>query len=517
MPVSLPSVTLSIIPATQLSGVTAQKVLIVGQISASGAAASAGTLHQNVQADGSEKTKFGIRSHLAHMIQAFKADNKVTQLDVFTVADPTTAAAQATATITCTDVVGDATEAGTISIQVGNVVKDVSVAVGDGGEDLADAIVTAFTDTDYAFGTPVKSGTGPWIVTFTIDSNGAVGNDLPIIVGDLISGTDVVVTTGFDDGAGIVVYSGLAAAIQNIRYQTIVWPSAYTVADITTIVDDRFNETNEVMDGIAVQTVCDTLTTLKSAALAENSQNLVMIAQNPVTVTGGAVYPSTNASPDYLSVQVAAIRSLRLTEDALLTDYLTTTARQDQYGGIGLASLPYFNTALPNLPVADPTEDYSLLEYAELASNGLAAAGPNRAYSGSVFGEFVTTYINDTAGNPDSSYKYLNTVDTVSVIREFFFENLKSRYAQTRLTTGDLIQGKAMANEPSIRAFCHRLYDELADEGLVQKGTAAKQDYNANLSITVDIANGKVTIDQAPLLVTQLRVIIGTVQVNFGG
>ena len=73
-------------------------------------------------------------------------------------------------------------------------------------------------------------------------------------------------------------------------------------------------------------------------------------------------------------------------------------------------------------------------------------------------------------------------MDTASIVREFFFVNLKSRYAQTRLTDGDLVAGRDMANEASIRTFCNKLYDNLADEVLLQKGTPAKKDYNLKVT-----------------------------------
>ncbi|MCP4552342.1 MAG: hypothetical protein GY834_09940, partial [Bacteroidetes bacterium] len=136
--------------------------------------------------------------------------------------------------------------------------------------------------------------------------------------------------------------------------------------------------------------------------------------------------------------------------------------------------------------------------------------------SGCILGEFVTTYLTNTGGNPDTSYKFLNTVDTASVIREYFYENCRNRYAQTRLTDGDLIAGRDMANEGSIRAFFNSLYGALADDALVQAGTAARKDFNDNLSLTISVATGTVTFAMAPLLVSQSRAFIGTTQINFG-
>ena len=113
--------------------------------------------------------------------------------------------------------------------------------------------------------------------------------------------------------------------------------------------------------------------------------------------------------------------------------------------------------------------------------------------------------------------KFLNAVDSSSIIREFFFENNKSRYAQTRLTDGDLVAGRAIQNEASIRAFQKELYAFLADLAITQSGGAAVKDFDTNLVVTLDVSGGRVTINSAPLQVGQLRIVIGTIEVNFGG
>ena len=85
----------------------------------------------------------------------------------------------------------------------------------------------------------------------------------------------------------------------------------------------------------------------------------------------------------------------------------------------------------------------------------------------------------------------------------------------SNLTDGDLIAGYSMANEGSIRAFLNELYDELAEYVLVQAGSAAKKDFNDNLSVSVSVRTGTATVAAAPLLVTQLRAILGTIQIKF--
>lgn len=509
MPVSEPSVTFSIIPASALASVTAQKTLIVGQM-LSGGTATAGDLIQDHPDDGSENTLFGQRSHLAGMVRAFKRENKVSQLDIIPLADDV-GATQGTCVVAFT---GPSTEAGEIYITIGSENDhryEVSIAEGDSATDIGDALVTLITsDGDAPFTAANVTGT----VTVTAENGGTLCNDWGVKYEGTVAGVTTTLT-GWSGGATDPSLTTALDPIANIRYQTIVWPAVYDITVPGDELDAKFNVTNKVMDGVVIQGQADTLANLKTYVSTLNSQSIVVLGQ-AVANTSDRKGPATFEFLDNIASQVGAIRALRLTSDAAITRYLTTVAAKDQFGGIAIGSLPYFNTALHNAGIANPVDEFSDEDLTELSNNGVAVYGPNRAFNGTIIGEVVTTYLTDNAGNPDTSYKFLNTVDTASLIREFFFENFKRRYAQTRLTDGDLLPGRDMANEASIRAFCGELYDELADEALTQKGTAAKKDYNDNLDIVVTVADGKVEVYQSPLLVSQIRVVIGTIQVNFG-
>ena len=328
---------------------------------------------------------------------------------------------------------------------------------------------------------PFTAANAAGVVTFTAENDGTLADDWGIKVEGAIDSVTIAITA-WTGGATDPTLTTVLDVIANIRYQTIIWPSVYDITVVADDLDAKFNTTNNVLDGIAIQVKADTLANLKSYVSALNSQSVVVPGEKAVDLANRKG-PATFEMLDIVASEMGAIRALRLTEDALLTNYLTTVASRDQYGGIAIGSLPYFNTQLPNLPIANPADEFSDEDLTELRDNGIAVFGPNRAFNATIFGEIVTTYLTDTAANSDSSYKFLNTVDTASLIREFYFVNCKSKYAQTRLTEGDLITGRDMANESSIRAFCNELYDELADDTLVQKGTAAKKDYNDNLVI----------------------------------
>lgn len=509
MPVKEPKITISIIPAGGLAGVKEHKTLIVGQMLAAGTA-TGGALIQDIGNDGSEDTLFGARSHIAGMVRAFKRENSESQLDVIPLDDAV--GTQGTAVLV---MAGTATEDGTLFVSVASE-KDyrvkIDVTSGDLHTDVATAIETAFALLTKA---PFQGVDAIGTITFTAENDGTLSNDWGIKVEGTVAGLTATLT-GWTGGATDPTLTSVLDVIANIRYQTVLWPSGYVLTVIEDELNDRFNTTNAIMDGVAVQVKADTLANLKSYTATLNSQSLV-IPGIKVMDLSDRKGSATLEMLDIAAAEICAIRALRFTQDAQLTDYLTTVASSDQFGGPELASLPYFNTLLPNLPVANPADEFSDEDREELTDNALAQYGPNDAFNGTIFGEFVTTYLTDTAANPDTSYKFLNTVDTASIIREFFFANLKNRYAQTRLTNGDLVVGRDMANEASIRAFMNRLYQELANQALVQKGQAAAADFNLNLSISIDLASGTVTFAMAPLLVSQLRVMLGTIQINFGG
>ena len=129
----------------------------------------------------------------------------------------------------------------------------------------------------------------------------------------------------------------------------------------------------------------------------------------------------------------------------------------------------------------------------------------------------MTTFKTDSGGNPDPTFQFLNYVDTSSNIREYFVNNYRSRFAQTRLTEGAVSRGRDMANSTVIRAFTERLYQDLAgaDFVLVQDGEDAFVFFKDNLVITLDLSLGKVTITMLTPIVTQLRVIVATIKIAF--
>jgi len=212
---------------------------------------------------------------------------------------------------------------------------------------------------------------------------------------------------------------------------------------------------------------------------------------------------------------VAALRSLRLTVGANITSILSGAVGFDARGGPPLASRPYFNTPVSNLSIIRSPFGFSDFEVEQLKVSGVSTVGNNRPRTSIIFGEFVTTKKTDSAGNPDETFKFLNSLDTSVNIREAYFNNFKAEYAQMRLTDGDLVEGHPMQNEASIRTFLTLVYQELASIALTRDGETNLQIFKSNTVITINLQSGLATIlfNKVPI-VSQLREIFATLAIS---
>lgn len=505
-----PSVSIALVNADAVVQNTVQRALLIGQKTSAGSATS-GSLVQNLSSAGApENALFGEDSMLAEMVRAFKRVNKVVIVDAIPLEDN----ASGVPRVIDFTVVSPGVTAGTITVTVGSSLLhefEIAVAVGDSATDVADAITAAINaDTKVGF----TAGNVAGAVTLTAVNDGTVYNDLGIEI--VIEDTDATVASVTETTAGSVdpVLTGILD-VATERYQGIVWPYE-TSTVLASYLTPRFNPSNAILDGVGFVTIQDTHSNLLTTLGALNDQNLVHFVDKQESET---LYlgPSQNEASFVKSAYFAGIRALRLTADASISRFLTSSASLDQFGGPALASLPYFNTPINDLPIIKAGRGWTDVEIEQLFDAGGAVLGVNRTGTGALVGEVVTTFKTDPAGNPDPTWQFLNYVDTGSNAREYFFNNLKARFAQARLTEGAISRGRDMANATVVRAFCEKLYQNLAgpDFVLVQDGENAIRFYKDNLTIVLDLATGKVTITMLVPIVTQLRVIIATMKIAF--
>jgi hypothetical protein len=92
---------------------------------------------------------------------------------------------------------------------------------------------------------------------------------------------------------------------------------------------------------------------------------------------------------------------------------------------------------------------------------------------------------------------------------------LKSAFAQSRLTEGDLKAGRSINNEESIRAKLIEVYQELSDLALVQSGQQAVNFFSENTTVDINLAQRSVTITGVLPIVTQLGTIDYSLALSF--
>lgn len=507
-----PKVNVNIVPSSEEAQNTAQKILFIGQKLPAGSA-TAGELIENIANGGAEDALFGAKSMLATLIRANKIRNQQVQIDAIAL-DDAGSGVDATGSLAIT---GTATEAGTLTVVAGsekNHKYTIAVASGDTATVVGDAIEAAITaDANAPVGAANTTGT----VAITASNAGTYGNSIPLEIRGEVAGISSTVT-GMSGGAVDPTLTGVFDPVADARYQAIVWPYPSDTTVLTSFLNPRFNADGKVLDGVGFTAINDTLGNLTSLANPLNSQSLVIFGgkqESETNYAGGDVVEI----PMVKAAAFAGYRGLRLDTDGFNVADIVITANGplDSFGGPALASKPYFNTPFADLFPIKTGRGFDDSEIESLKDAGVSVLGNNIAANGVISGEVVTTYKTDVAGNPDITFTFLNYVDTASQSREYFFNNYRKRFAQSRLTEGDVLKGRDMANEQVVRSYSKRLYQDLSgvDFVLLEAGEDALIFFNDNLIIAIDKALGKVTIQMTVPIVTQLREIAATMKIAF--
>lgn len=508
---SEPRINASLLSDQQTIANVPQRVLIIGQKTSVGTATS-GQLQESIPNDGSESELFGDNSQVAEMIRAFKRYNKNTQLSAIGLSDNVSGVA-AVGDVTFT---GTASSDGQYTIYLGsrkNYTFVIDIANGTTATATGALLAAAINANTQV---PVTAVNTAGAVELTAVNQGTVANFIGIQVVGTVAGLSVSITK-MTGGATNPVLTGIFDVVGNVRYQTIVGPAQYGTTFYTDFLDQRFNVENNILDGVAILSLTDTYANLITAQNAVNSQSLC-IADN--RLRNDPLYKGSDLFElDYnIAAQFAALRSLRLTEGTDITNYVVAPQANEQVGGVSKASLPYANTPFTWLPVIDIGKGWSLEEEEALNASGGFIFSNNTARSLIVVSRVVTTYKTDTLGQADTTFKYLNLVDTGSAVRSLYFDNYKQRFAQTRLSTGDVQPNSAMVNTDTISAYSVGLYVTFSDQQflLTVAGDGSLSFYKSNLVVEITNFNlGQVRVQMKILIVTQLRDIVMPIVIAF--
>lgn len=509
---SNPRINIQLLPAAIVDAFADRRDLLVGVMPLA-ATATSGALVQNVNSLtlAQRRTQFGT-GELFGRIEKWLASNAGNSpLDVIGVDEA--AGTAATASIAFT---GTATAAGTITVSAVDeflFTTTIQVAVGATATVIAAALDTAL---DALVDAPFTSAAAIGTVTLTADDKGTSGNYWGIKITMDVEGVTQVLT-GWAGGATDPTLTAIFDGITGIRYTGISWPEYWqaNLSIVKTLLEARFNAANEISDGTAFHGRSLTYANALTAVSTENSQVVVMGGNNKIT-TLTHIGPAILQPADWTLAYFMGVRARRLTPSAPIADFIVTTSGLlDAFGGPSLASLPYFNTPLARTSLASPAILYSSAEQVDLEAKGFTPFGVNIASSAMIMGPVTTNWVTDASGNENVSFHYLNYVDTGSACREIFWRTLRSTFAQSRLTEGDLIPGRSMANAESIKAELLRIYRTLAGLALTQAGDDAEKYFSDNTVVTVSLATGTATITGPLPIVTQLRQLDYALQFSF--
>lgn len=478
-----------------------QKILIVSQMVAAGTAVS-GELNENIQSDAD--TLAGSNSIGAALVRAVRGLNQDTQIDLILL-DDAGAGTQAAGEVAFT---GTATEAGELTVIIGseqNHSLSVPVSVGDTATVIGDTLAAAIAaDSNIQVTGANTTGT----VAITAVHKGTVGNDVPLEVRGAVAGVTVALTA-MSGGATDPTLTGVFDAVDGVRYQTIVWTWPGALTELSTLVNARFNVTDDILDGIGFTGKADTLANTLSALGAIDAFICYVAdkAEDSSTLKGA----SNVEHPLVQAANAAALRALKLTEGAAIASINVGDSGLDGIGGPALASRPLANTPVRNMPAARPGRGWSRLEITQINAVGGSVIGTNRRGNATVLGEMLLAY------STDPSFGFVNYFDTSVGIREYYQNNLRSRFAQSRLTDGSPVAGRPSVNKRIFEAALVEMYDTLSgpDFALTRAGEANRLFFIQNMVVLLDTQTGTVTWSAKSPIVTQVRNINGSIQIAF--
>ena len=471
------------------AGFSEQRVLLIAQGSGTNPAKQ---LIEDIQSN-EVISLCGAGSMATRAYDRFRKYNKANEIDIITLAEPAGGSvAQGGFKIT-----GDAQENKTLNLNIGDDEFDVSITVlnEDTAEEIATNVITAINAFDYPFTASIDGGDAT-LVLIDFDIKGEIANDLTITIKDRVLGCNFTVVS-FTGGAGAYDVDDIVVGLTK-RYQTVLFDKASSFDDIEEWLQSRINMSNTVKGGTGIIMMNGDLSTIKVFANTKNSQTMVVL--------GNCNEMKYNALPLLATAEFGAKRALRLTDGAVLGDLVIEA--QESFGGINKSSLPYHNTPMS---YDKPSNELILEQVQDLNDAGISLFVPTT--TGVVLGALVTLYKLDDTDIEDSTFKYLNAMDTSLAVQEYLFVNSQKEFGQTRATGGDLIAGVAMTNELSVKAYIIGLYQDMVNMALVQGGFNALKSFKNN--VTVELENGIYSVYAPVAIVSQFRGLNGVVAISY--
>lgn len=466
----VPGVYVEMDPSQANAAQTLQRSLILGQITAEGAAPP---LHAiEVQSLAQVQIACGRGSMLAQMAQAYLLGDDFGDLWILPIADEAASQA-ATGTIAIS---GTCTTPGTLNIYIGGYRVRIGVNLGDDGAKIATNLAAAVNaDLDLA----VKATAASATVTLTAKNKGEAGNGIDIrpnyyglAGGEYTPAGITLVITKMTGGTANPDITPALANLSDQTYDFIVTPYTDTpnLNAMEAFLSDYQGRWSweQMLYGGAFSAYRGTLGELTAFGTARNDQHMAVMGFDD--------------SPDPTWIWAAMVGG-----------YCAASLRVDP----GLP-LQYITTQLKAPPVASRL---SIGERNTLLYDGISTFRVNDA--GAVILERMrTTYQTNAAGADDDSYLDVETMYGLMYVARDLANYLLSRYARKKLVTDQtpILPGSNCVSAAMIKASVVAEYRVLEANGYVQNSAT----FARNI-IAEDAGHGLVKILAPVDLVNQLR------------
>ena len=451
-----------------------QKMLILGQRLSTGETAKE-VLVRVTSVDNAD-AQFGYGSMLARMCKAAISQNGYSELWAVA-SDDAGAAVAATGTLTFT---GPATAAGTLSLMIGGVRVRLAVAKDDTADEVAAAVETAI---NAASELPVTASAALAVVTLTARNKGEVANYLDLrhsyYLGEKLPAGIGLAIVAMASGSANPDLTAAIAALADQQFHHIICPYTDT-ANLTVLeteLEDRWGPLKQ-NEGWMYSAVSGTQATMSTFGGTRNEKLF------SIQGTGKSPTP-----PEICAALYGATAAYYLNNDP---------------------ARPLQTLRLKGMLPPAASEQLTQAERNILLWDGISTYMIDK--SGDCFIErAITTYQTNALGIADPSYLNLNTIATLSWIREQVRARISQRYPRHKLADDNFrgAAGQAVVRPKDLRAELVALFAEMERAGMVENLNQFEQDLIVERN---ESDRSRVDARMSPDLVGQFHIFAGQVQ-----
>lgn len=421
---------------------------------------------------------FGIGSCLSEQISAYKNNDANIELWAIAIAE---GAGSTAATSVITPIIrAGATVSGSIALYIVGKLIQIGIPLTNKVTDIGAAIFNAVNlNTSLPCTATVDSDTG--IVTLTAKHKGAFTNGLDVsfnLNGETFPVGLSFTANDFAGGAGVPDVSAVFNAIKDTRFNAFINPfnDLQNLKTLSDQLESRWEPTTQ-NDGFCFTAISKSIQEAIDFGSNLNSQNISLINTNGIP----------NSSYSICSAIAAQSSASALMDPALPLSMLTLS---------GISAPPQF-------------AQFSFSERGSLLNAGISTL--NFVGNNVCIERLVTTYKKNNSGVADESYLNVETIFTLSFIREYFRTKFWGKYNRYKLADDGIkiAAGQKIITPKIAKAEMICICRELEDLGLVQNVDL----FIKNLSVTRDTQNkSQLNMLLPPIIMSQLFNIDATIQ-----